>query len=144
MSNLKPFRRRPRAFMLTPLVDVMFLLLIFFMVSSQTAPYSMLTISEPAGAAQEPTAQPQPASAPSPSREVLVSISLGYVRFNGQRVDLAELPGTIATYMARGIQSAMILSTPNARVQDIVTVLEAFQDAHFANTRLMMQVPSKP
>jgi biopolymer transport protein ExbD len=141
MSNLKPFKRRSRAFMLTPLVDVMFLLLIFFMVSSQTAPYSLLTVSEPAGTAAAPEPQ-QVTSAPTASREVLVSISSGYVRFNGQRVDMADLPQTIARYMAEGIQNAMILSTPSARVQDMVTVLEAFQDAHFAHARLMMQVPS--
>jgi biopolymer transport protein ExbD len=111
------------------------------MVSSQTAPYSLLTISEPAGTAAQAPAQPQQVTAtPTAAREVLVSISLGYVRFNGQRVDMAELPKVIAKYMADGVQSAMILSTPNARVQDMVTVIQAFQDAHFANTRLMMQV----
>ena len=43
-SPLRVLRKRRFQFMLTPLVDVMFLLLIFFMLSSQTAPYSLLQI----------------------------------------------------------------------------------------------------
>jgi biopolymer transport protein ExbD len=138
MSLLQKPRRRRIAFMLTPLVDVMFLLLIFFMLSSQTAPYSLLTIFAPRqGTAATPPAQ-QPQTPAAPKREVLVSVNDGFVRFNGQRVELADLRAAIADYKAQGYANATILTSRAAHVQDVVSVLEAFDSAAFGATRLML------
>ena len=134
----KPVRRRKIVFMLTPLVDVMFLLLIFFMLSSQTAPYSLLLITPPPG----PTAASAPAepveSAPTP-QEVMVSIFHGYVRYNGDRVALENLRASIEKSKTAGIARAAVLATQGATVQDLVTVIEAFETTDFGDMRLIMQ-----
>jgi biopolymer transport protein ExbD len=140
MSLLQPPPRRRMAFMLTPLVDVMFLLLIFFMLSSQTAPYSLLTIFA-GGSAAAPAAAP--ATPAAPSREVLVSVADGFVRFNGQRVDLAGIRAEIEAFKAQGYAAATILANRTAHVQDVVSVLEAFDAANFGATRLMLQAPGQ-
>jgi biopolymer transport protein ExbD len=142
MAGLDPPPRRRFAFMLTPLVDVMFLLLMFFMLSSQTAPYTLLTIfagGQPA--AGDTPAQPQQPAAGEPKAkgDVLVSIGNGYVRFNGERIDMADLPATIERYRGEGFSSAVVYSTRAASVQDIVSVLEAFQSSAFGEMRLVTQ-----
>lgn len=144
MSPLDPPPRRKIFFMLTPLVDVMFLLLIFFMLSSQTSPYALLGISAPASAGTPPPAPAPAAAEPANQREILVSIADGFVRFNGERVEMADLRRVIARYQAQGIDSAMVLTGRTARVQDVVTVLEAFQDASFGAARLMLQTGAEP
>lgn len=147
MSALDPPPRRRISFMLTPLVDVMFLLLIFFMLSSQTAPYSLLTILAGGDPSQQPapSAPAQPAvSAPQGKGDVVVSISRGYVRFNGERVDMVDLPAAIERYKAAGFSTAMVFSTQAATVQDMVTVLEVFQGSDFGEMRLVTQAGAAP
>ena len=134
----RPVRRRKIAFMLTPLVDVMFLLLIFFMLSSQTAPYSLLVITPPPGAAPASVPAQPSASAPQP-QEVMVSIFHGYVRYNGDRVALADLRASIEKSKTAGIARAAVLATRGATVQDFVTVIEAFETTDFGDMRLIMQ-----
>lgn len=132
----RPPRRRI-VFMLTPLVDVMFLLLIFFMLSSQTAPYNLLEIM-----AQGVPGQEQPAvavSAVPASAELLVSIARGYARFNGTRVEMADLGTAIERYKAAGFTRAVVTTGQAAIVQDVVSVLEAMQGAAFAEMRLVTQ-----
>lgn len=142
MAGLDPPPRRRILFMLTPLVDVMFLLLIFFMLSSQTAPYSLLDIlagQQPEEAAQPGEAAPQAPATPVGKGDVVVSIANGYVRFNGERVTMAELAGAIARYKAAGFSSAVVFSTQAATVQDMVTVIETFEGSGFGEMRLVTQ-----
>ena len=143
MSALDPPPRRRINFMLTPLVDVMFLLLIFFMLSSQTAPYSLLEIlagGTPTPADAQPTAPaPAPAAAPQGKGDAVVSIARGYVRFNGERVDMNDLMAAIARYKGLGYSSAVVFSSQAATVQDVVTVLETFQGSDFGEMRLVIQ-----
>lgn len=141
MSALGPRPPRRRiVFMLTPLVDVMFLLLIFFMLSSQTAPYNLLEIM-----AQGTPGQDQPAEvAPSvpASAELLISIARGYARFNGSRVEMADLRSAIEDYKAAGFTRAVVTTGQAATVQDVVSVLEAMERAAFAEMRLVTQAPA--
>lgn len=132
--------------MLTPLVDVMFLLLIFFMLSSQTAPYSLLTITAPPGTpgAAAPAAPPAGTPAPPRPRQVLVSIQHGFVRYDGARIPLAALPGAIQQSKAAGLSSAVVLTTTGATVQDVVSVIEAFDTTDFGDVRMIMQQGSAP
>ena len=93
MSLLGPRPPRRRiVFMLTPLVDVMFLLLIFFMLSSQTAPYSLLEIMAQGTPGRSSRTAAAPAGCASAGHgELLVSIARGYARFNGDEVEMADL-----------------------------------------------------
>ncbi len=145
MSALDPPPRRRINFMLTPLVDVMFLLLIFFMLSSQTAPYSLLTIlagGPPPGEAGAQPAAPTPSPTPAAVQgkgDAIVSISRGYVRFNGERVEMSDLLATIKRYKELGYSSAVVFSSQAATVQDVVTVLETFEGSDFGEMRLVIQ-----
>jgi biopolymer transport protein ExbD len=141
MAGLDPPPRRRILFMLTPLVDVMFLLLIFFMLSSQTAPYSLLEILAGGNPAATPPSQvppPQP-TAPQGKGDVVFSIGPGYVRVNGARVAMADLGAEIARLKAAGFTSAVVFSSPTATVQDVVSLLETFQDSAFEQMRLVTQ-----
>lgn len=140
MSLLQPPQRRKLTFMLTPLVDVMFLVLIFFMLSSQTSPYSLLQIfADSQGETTEPAA---PAPAPVPvaaTAELVVSVGNGFVRLNGNRVELGLLAGAIERYKAAGFARAVVLTTRAATVQDVVTVLETFEMTAFGDTQLLTE-----
>jgi biopolymer transport protein ExbD len=142
MSLLAPPPRRRIVFMLTPLVDVMFLLLIFFMLASQTANYALLPI-EAAGASSD-TVPAEPATVVVGRGDVVVSIARGYVRFNGVRVEMADLLPAIATYKAAGFASALMLTTAAATVQDVVEVLHGFQASQFGELRLVAQRDPAP
>jgi biopolymer transport protein ExbD len=147
--NSNPLARPPRrhqfAFMLTPLVDVMFLLLIFFMLASQTAPYSLLSIIAPGATAEGTSAAPAAGpAATAPPRQVLVSIYHGYVRYDGAETPLAGLGAAIARSKAAGLSSAVVLTTPQATVQDVVSVIEAFDTSDFGDMRLIMQQGQTP
>src|SRR5688500_18486206 len=134
LTSLPPRVRRRFAFMLVPLVDIMFLLLIFFMLSSQTSLYSLLRISAVAGG--ESAAGPA-AAAPEP--EIVVAIGKGQVRLNGTRLLLADLPQAVEQYKALGITRAALLATDLAQVQDLVSVLEIFEAGQFGEVRLVSQ-----
>ena len=103
---------------------------------------ALLTILAGGSPAETPTQVPpapeQPA-APAGRGDVVVSISNGYVRFNGERVEMANLGAAIARYKAAGFTSAVVFSTQAATVQDMVTVIETFQGSDFGEMRLVTQ-----
>lgn len=140
-SPLHVPRKRRFVFMLTPLVDVMFLLLIFFMLSSQTAPYSLLQILAGGAPAAGADPAPQPVEAGAARGDLVVSVGRGFVRFNGERVEPADIKAAIARFKAAGFISAVVLPARAATVQDVVSVLEAFQAIAFGDTRLMAPEP---
>ena len=132
-ARLLPVRPRRRfVFMLTPLVDVMFLLLIFFMLSSQTSPYALLKVSAEAGGGAAP---PEAV----PNLEFVVSVGDGFARLNGRRVALVQLAAAVDEAMARGFEMALVTTGPTATVQDLVSVLDVFRRQGFPSTRLIGQ-----
>jgi len=128
-------RRRRLAFMLTPIVDIMFLLLIFFMLTTQTSPYRMILLQGDAT-----PAAPGPALSPSPGAprgDLLLSISHLFATMNGEQVALDELPAALARYRSMGYSAAVAVLTSSATVQDVVTVLDTFQSIDFGTLRLV-------
>jgi biopolymer transport protein ExbD len=113
-------RRRRVGLVMTPLVDVIFLLLIFFMLSSQLSPISLI----PLGGGVRPTAAA--AQSQTPARiDLFVSVGAGArIRVNGQPVGVAALPAVLADYRRGGIRSVVIAPTRTATIQDVVTVFE--------------------
>ena len=129
-AGLLPARPRRRfAFMLTPLVDVMFLLLIFFMLSSQTSPYALLKVSAEAGSGA--------AGGAVPKLEFVVSVGNGFARLNGRRVALEGLASAVDDAMAQGFKLALVTTGPTATAQDLVSVLDVFKRQGFAGIRLI-------
>jgi biopolymer transport protein ExbD len=137
LLSRRPPRRRIQ-FLLIPLVDVMFLLLIFFMLSSQTAPYSLLEIMA-AGTPGREQPLPQTTTPVQSAPELLVSVARGYARFNGTRVEMADLQSAIEQFKAAGFSRAVVMTGQAATVQDVVSVLEALERNTFAEMRLVTQ-----
>lgn len=131
-----PRRQRPRrlAFMLTPLIDVMFLLLIFFMLSSQLSPYSLLPIGRVAG---ERGASPAAPAETTAIADLSVRVAAGAVVVGGETIAIEAFPSAIETFRAQGFDGFLVIATRAASVQDIVSALEALQAAGVARVTLM-------
>ena len=116
--------------MLMPLVDVIFLLLTFFMLASNLAPYSALALGDyraegrsPATtAAQPPEAQP----------DVVLTVSAGEVRANGTALPLADFLQEAKRLKGGGAERVVVFVRPSATTQDIVSVLETLKRTAFA------------
>lgn len=137
-TTLLPRPKRRRGFLvLTPLVDVIFLLLIFFMLSSQIAPYSMLVLgtvedAAPPEAAGAPLQAPAAAIAP-----LVVRVSHGEVGLGGRRIAISDI-GTAARELTdRGIEAFLLIPSAEADVQDVVAVLEALKAAEAASVTVV-------
>ena len=100
---------------LTPLIDVVFLLLIFFMLASTFLKFNAMAIS---------AVERGPAAA-DVSKFVLIEI-LGEQRLevNGATLQVDGLLAHIDRLVANGLTRAVVKPTPNATVQDLVSVLE--------------------
>jgi len=131
-----PARPRP-AFALTPLADVMFQLLIFFMLSSSLAPYALLPMGRGAG----PPAEDAPAPAPAPEQAAappVWQLGRGEARAGTERFALDEAGARLAALARDGRAELMVLTTSAARTADVVRLLEAVQTT--ARAGLPMQV----
>lgn len=129
--GLRPRRRLRRPMVLTPLVDIVFLLLTFFMLSSQLTPFSLLTLDGRRQAAS-PTAGPMEARADA-RPDALLSVGAGQVRLNGRRIGLGDLLSALRTEAASGTTRLTLLVSGDATVQDFVAALEATKLAAFAS-----------
>jgi biopolymer transport protein ExbD len=119
-------------FVLTPLIDVMFLLLLFFMLSSQIAPYSLLPVGNVAGLADEKSSTGAAASF-----VVAIRVSQGFVTIGGRRIAADEVTSQAGRLVSQGIRSFLVISTGQATVQDIVATLEALKVAEADNVALV-------
>jgi biopolymer transport protein ExbD len=133
-----PARRRRASFVLTSLIDVIFLLVIFFMVSSQVLPYSLIAIGSTASGAPV-AAEDQADAAP-----VALRIQQGRVSIGGRAVPLADLPGTLAALRESGVSSLVISTAQSASVQDLVSVLEMTRAAAFETVTVLNRRTAAP
>ena len=124
-----PRRIRGRTFTLTALADAMFQLLIFFMLSSNLTPYSLLPLRS--GALAADTGADEPAG-PEPARDIVSaqdtavwSISRDSIVSSGQRFGFDRLPDLAAAMQAGGSARVLLVTRPGAQVQGMVAVLEA-------------------
>jgi biopolymer transport protein ExbD len=128
--QLRGPRRKGMRFMLMPLVDVIFLLLTFFMLSSNLAAYSALTLGDYRREAQAAAgSQPAPAAA---QPDLVLTVSAGEVRANGTPVPLTGFAAEAARLKGSGARSVVVFVRPSATAQDIVSVLEGLKRAEFA------------
>lgn len=134
--------KRKYGFALTPLADAMFQLLIFFMLTSSLTPYSLLTLRSGPGeetAAQEEAAPP-PDPGPPEDPAARWTIENGAVLASGQRYTFTELPGLAGALALRETPNVLVISTPRAQVQDIVTVLETLAAAQITSVQVVALV----
>lgn len=127
-----PVRRRRTSFVLVSLIDVIFLLVIFFMVSSQVLPYSLIPFGGIASGTPAPAEGPASMAAP-----VSLRIQPGRVSIGGRPVALADLAQALTELRSSGV-SALVLSTSStASVQDLVSVLEMCRTATFETVTVL-------
>lgn len=132
---LPEFRPRRVSFMLTPLIDVIFLLLIFFMLSSQIAPYSLLPLGGIAAEGGEPAAAPaEPGAAALP---LVVRVARGQVSLGGETLALADLKAAAGRLRREGVESYLLIPLASATIQDVVSALEALKAASATSVTLI-------
>lgn len=125
-----PQRQRQYRFALTPLADAMFQLLVFFMLSANLTPYSLLSLRAGAVAGgggdqtDNGTAQAAP-RALSPGETAIWSISRESIVASGQRFGFDALPRLTQAIQQAGTARVLLVTRPDAQVQGVVSVLEA-------------------
>ncbi len=101
---------------LTPLIDVVFLLLVFFMLASTFLKFNYLPLS----------AGSEGAGAPSLSEIVIVRVRAGgALDVNGTPVTADGLPARLDEWAGRGAKRAVLRVTAGAETGDLVRALEA-------------------
>lgn len=130
-----PSTVRPKHFFpLTPFADAMFQLLIFFMLSSSLAPYSLIPLS--AGAVPAGPAAPA-APAPAAAKVAVLQLGRGSVKIGAATVALADLPAKLAELKAGGVERAVVLTARASTVQDVATALEALSRGGIGKVQLV-------
>lgn len=122
-------RRRIGGLLLIPLVDVIFLLLTFFMLASSIDPFSLLTLDE--YQSRRDGKGPSAAPAPQPAPDLVLAVAHGGVLANGEPVALGDFPARAAALRGQGLETVVVFTRPDATVQDIVSVLDALKKAAF-------------
>lgn len=126
-----PRRNRRYRFSMTPLADVMFQLLIFFMLSSNIAPYSMLDLRTGSLAGDAP-AEADPETQADPGRTTDIKTTAvwtldasGTILAGGQRFAPERLPDLTAALVGQGTLDVLVILRRDVPVQRLVSVLQA-------------------
>jgi biopolymer transport protein ExbD len=127
---------------LTPMADVMFQLLLFFMLSSISAPYSLLNLQSAPAAATPGTGEGSTEAAEAIAEAVIGpdtaiwSVTDGQMVVGGQSFPLEQLPALVSALVQAGTASIVLISRADASVQDLTTVLEALQTGGILSVQL--------
>lgn len=113
-------RTKRRAIGLTSLIDVIFLLLLFFMLASTFSHYQALPLSG-GGAASAATSSERPA--------LLRVHGEGRMDLNGRPATAEELASRLAELKENEIARVAIWSGEKANVQDVVSAMDAVETA---------------
>lgn len=116
-------RRRPS---LTPMIDVVFLLLIFFMLAARFGQDAEIALTSASGGSSAPWEGPPR----------LVDIAPDTLRLNGRPVDLEGLL-QILSRLTETLEDPVILRPiDRADTQRLIDIMAALQDAGFTTMRL--------
>ncbi len=112
---------------LTPLIDVVFILLIFFMLVSQFTDWRKIELMPQVGLAQE---------ADEEKTSSLHVMNDGTFRLNGETI--GDLPTIVEQLASAARDDAIFLSPEDAvEIQRVVDVIEALRKAGLANLQLV-------
>lgn len=113
-------RRRRQLIGLTPLIDVVFILLVFFMLASSFLDWRSITLSKP-------SADAAPAAM---EGALLVEVRTQDVRLSGRRVALEDLTGRVRSRLAdKADQSIVVKAAAGVPLQRAVAVLDSLAAA---------------
>lgn len=126
MNRLDEPIRRSRGMSMTPMIDVVFLLLIFFMLINTFGDTQMLRFATPAGERK--------------SAQQNFELAAVYVRaggetaIDGNTIPPEALKAELLKIKARAEEvTLMIVVEPRARTQELIRVIEAARDAGLKN-----------
>ena len=124
-------RRSKRLISLTPLIDVIFILLVFFMLASSYQEWHALTLDVPAGQA-----------APHAMEEaILIRLHAnGGLNLNGVPLTLERLIAQLQPHVVRNPdQRILVQPEPTVQLQQIITVMDRLADVGGTNVALIRQ-----
>ncbi|MDN3639620.1 biopolymer transporter ExbD [Simiduia curdlanivorans] len=140
MSNAVQFKRAKReeeSVNLTPLIDVVFLLLIFFMVSTTFTKETHLSIDLPEAKGEAAETQPQ-------HIEILIHADGSYA-INGQTLVDKKLPTLLRALQAVGNDNTktplIITADANTPHQSVITAMDAAGQLGFVHLSLTTRRP---
>lgn len=117
--RLEKARKRRTIVGLTSLIDVIFLLLLFFMLSSTFSRYSKLDLGV-AGAGSGAGERPK----------LIIALSQdGLVRLNGQATQPDDLSAALEPFLLKGVKSAVVVPRGDVEVQKLVGLLERLKNS---------------
>lgn len=140
-----PERKRKYKIALTPLADAMFQLLIFFMLSSNLTPYSLLGLQSAAPVAQtEQSAGDEGDGGASrqdgasvQSNVNLWTVEAETISVGGQQFSFDALDGLVTALGSSGLpEQVVLIIQPSATVQDVTTVLGRLQTAEIVSVQI--------
>lgn len=101
---------------MTPMLDIVFILLIFFIVTTSFVKELGLEVTKPKSNKSPSNANPT----------IVVSISdSGVVNFNGKLVDIERLPARIENFLAENsTTTAIVIPSTETRHADVVNVID--------------------
>ncbi len=105
---------RRRRLSLTSLIDVIFLLLLFFMLSSTFTRFAQVELAAPGGGGGAGASRP----------DIFATVDESGLTVNGTPVD-PQAPGTVVSSLIEaGAKTALLVPRESARAQDLVSALE--------------------
>ncbi len=101
---------------MTPMLDIVFILLIFFIVTTSFVKEEGLLVNRPK--LNKSTSENAPAM-------IIQITDTGIVSFNGKRVDIERLPARIENFIAKNnSSSAVVIPSFDTRHDDVVKVID--------------------
>ncbi|MFV0294356.1 MAG: ExbD/TolR family protein [Paracoccus sp. (in: a-proteobacteria)] len=126
-----PRRQRRYRFSMTPLADVMFQLLVFFMLSANITPYSMLDIRTGAISGTTTANEPDTGTNVKSGRNTDIRTTAvwtldasGEILASGQHFDAERLPVLADALKTQGTSNVLVVLRQDVPVQRLVTVLQ--------------------
>ena len=117
MQLVEPRPNRPMPIRITPLIDVVFILLVFFMLTTRLLPVDYLELSNDTQGRSTVTGEPLPE---------LVIESDGTITWQSDRYSRAELLQTLA---ASGINEVNLSTRPDTELSSFTRTLSALDHA---------------
>jgi len=110
---------------LTPMLDVVFILLIFFVVTASFVKESTLNVQ-----GQDPDNNPPPPSADDPQNVLIQIDARDQIFFNQERVDISAVRARVASARAENpVASVVIQPNADSTANTLVTVMNSSREA---------------
>lgn len=123
-------KRHPRRMSLTPMIDVVFLLLIFFMLASRFGMDVAVPIAGGADATNGVATQWQGAPR-------LVDVTPDGILLNGTAIDQVDLATALSDLLPEPSDAVILRPRDDADLQRLVTVMDALRDGGISNIILV-------